>query len=458
MLYAVVDIETTGGYAASHGITEIAIVIHDGVEVVERFETLINPHQHIPVYIQALTGIDEEMVANAPDFRDVAAQIYTLLHDKIFVAHNVNFDYSFVRHHLDTCGYALNVKKLCTVRLGRKIFPGLPSYSLGKLCSSLAVPLTNRHRAGGDAEATAILLGMLIAKDNEGLIRDTLKKASKEQTLPPNLKRTEIDKLPNTPGVYYFKNEKGKVIYVGKAKQLKKRVCTHFSGNSITKQRQDFLKSIYSIDFESCGTELMALILEAAEIKKHWPENNRAMKRFEQKYSLYHFEDQNGYIRLGIDKFKNNVAVLYSFNNLLEGHQVLRTIANEHQLCEKLCFIQKTPNACSHQVDGDCLGACVGKESAALYNFRVKRAIKQLQDSLPSFVLIDNGRDEDEKSCLWIEKGKFYGMGYISDHCDINDLETLKSAITPYPSNDYIMNMILNHSNQFPQKLILTNT
>lgn len=454
MLYAVVDIETTGGYAASHGITEIAIIVHNGNEVVERYETLINPHQDIPIYIQALTGINEEMVADAPDFREVAAEIYKLLQDKIFVAHNVNFDYSFVRHHLESCGYTLNVKKLCTVRLGRKLFPGLPSYSLGKLCSSLAIPLNNRHRAGGDAEATAFLLSMLIAKDKEGLILDTLKKTSKEQTLPPNLHQSEIDKLPNTPGVYYFKDAKGKVVYVGKAKQLKKRVCTHFSGNNISQQRQNFLKSIHSIDFETCGTELMALILEAAEIRKHWPENNRAMKRFEQKYCLYQFEDQNGYMRLGIDKYRNNGNIIYSFNHLLEGHQLLRNIATAHQLCEKLCFIQKTVAACSHYPDGDCQGACIGQETTALYNFRVKRAIKELQDLLPSFALIDEGRSEDEKSCLWVEKGKFYGMGYISDHCDINDLETLKSAITPYPSNDYIMNMILSHSSQFPQKTI----
>ncbi len=454
MLYAVVDIETTGGYAASHGITEIAIHIHNGQEIIESYETLINPHQHIPIYIQALTGIDDEMVASAPDFRTVAPQIYELLHDKIFVAHNVNFDYSFIRHHLEACGYTLHNKKLCTVRLSRKLFPGLTSYSLGKLCTALAVPLNNRHRAGGDASATALILSMLIQKDTDGLIEDTLKRSSKEQTLPPNLQRSEIDKLPNTPGVYYFKDEKGKVIYVGKAKQLKKRVCTHFSGHSISQQRQNFLRTIHSIDFQICGTELMAFILEAAEIKKLWPENNRAMKRFEQKYSLYHFEDQNGYIRLGIDKYRKNGTILYSFNNLLEGHQLLRTIASEHLLCEKLCFIQTHRGACSLYVDGGCQGACIGEESPEEYNDRVAAAMKQLQDLLPSFVLIDNGRSEEEKSCVWVERGKFYGMGYISEYSDINDLETLKSAIIPYPSNDYIMNLILSHSSQYPQKTI----
>lgn len=458
MLYAVVDIETTGGFASAHGITEIAIQIHDGHTVVERYETLINPQQAIPIHIQALTGITNEMVAHAPDFTTVAPEIHRLLHGKIFVAHNVNFDYSFIKHHLEACNYQLSNQKLCTVRLSRKLFPGLPSYSLGKLCSSLNVSIYNRHRAAGDAEATAIILGMLIEKDTEGIIMGTLKKTSKDQVLPPNLQREHIDRIPNVPGVYYFKDEKGKVIYVGKAKQLKKRVCTHFSGHSAGQQRQNFLKSIYSVDFQTCGTELMALILEAAEIKKLWPENNRAMKRFEQKYSLYHFEDQKGYIRLCIDKYRKNSSVLYSFNHLLEGHQLLRTVVSDHLLCEKLCFIQTRKGSCSAHEEGQCQGACIGLESVEDYNFRAHQAIETLQKMLPSFALIDQGRSEDEKSFLWVEQGKFHGMGYISDHSDINDWSTLKSAMIPYPSNDYIMNLILSYSSMNPQKTIqLTN-
>ncbi|MEE1943724.1 exonuclease domain-containing protein [Pedobacter sp. KR3-3] len=454
MLYAVVDIETTGGYAAAHGITEIAIYIHNGEEVVDSFETLINPHQPIPMHIQALTGINDDMVADAPDFREVADHIYELLHDKIFVAHNVNFDYSFVRHHLEACGHQLQVKKLCTVRLSRKVFPGLASYSLGRLCKALNITINNRHRAAGDAEATATLLGMIVNEDQAGVIADTLKKGSREQVLPPNLLREAIDKLPNTPGVYYFKNEKGKVVYVGKAKQLKKRVCTHFTGHSISQQRQNFLKSIFHIDFVSCGTELMAFILEASEIKKLWPANNRAMKRFEQKYSLYHFEDQNGYIRLGIDKHRKDSHALYSFNYLLEGHELLRKLVAQHSLCEKLCFIQTLKEACTHHASEQCNGACIGEEAPEDYNYRVDQAIKQLQDLLPSFILVDQGRTDDEQSCIWVEKGKFYGMGYIANYADVNDLESLKSAMEPYPSNDYIMNLILSHQSRFPAKAI----
>ena len=155
-MYAIVDIETTGGYAAANGIIEISIKIFDGREIVEEFETLINPYQAIPKYIQAFTGITNEMVQDAPGFEEVAEKVFTYLQGNIFVAHNVNFDYSFIKSHLEYYGYSFTAKKICTVRLARQIFPGYPSYSLGNLCTSLGIDLTNRHRAGGDAAATVI--------------------------------------------------------------------------------------------------------------------------------------------------------------------------------------------------------------------------------------------------------------------------------------------------------------
>lgn len=454
MLYAVVDIETTGGFASGNGITEISILIHDGQHIVDRFETLINPDQEIPAYIETLTGISNDMVANAPLFKDVATEIYHLLNDKIFVAHNVNFDFSFIKHHLALAGYELCCKKLCTVRLSRKLLPGHGSYSLGKLCNVLGIVIYDRHRAGGDAAATAELFSLLLKNDLDGFINQTLSRSSKEQVLPPHLPRTQIDKLPHMPGVYYFKDQKGSVIYVGKAKNIYKRVCSHFTGNNAGKQRQEFLKNVHTIDFEICGTELMAFILEATEIKRLWPENNRALKRYEQKYGLYVFEDQNGYMRLGIDTYKKRVPVLYSFNTLLEGHNLLRMLIKEHKLCEKLCFIQKNRDACTGHDEGNCSGACLGKESAAAYNVRVKYAISHLKSILPTFAVIDKGRTEEEQSCLLVEQGKFYGMGYISYHTDIAGPEMLKSVLQPYPSDDYILNLICSHTELFPQKKI----
>lgn len=452
MKYAVVDIETTGGYPSGNGITEISIHIMDGNTVVETWESLINPEQFIPSYIEALTGINNEMVAEAPTFSEVAVHIYELLHDKIFIAHNVNFDYAFIRHHLSLSGHTLNCKKLCTVRLSRKLFPGLSSYNLGKLCKSLDIDLENRHRAGGDAAATAVLFAKLLDADVESHISRSLEKASKEQVLPPHLSRNYIDRLPSQPGVYYFRDQKGKIIYIGKAKNLKKRVCSHFSGNSSSKQRQEFLKNIHNIDYDICGTELMALILEATQIQKFWPENNRALKRFEQKYALYEYVDQNGYIRLGIDKYKKQCPSLYSFNSILDGHNLLKTLIREFRLCEKLCFVQRNRTACTGHEHGLCEGACLGVEDSTAYNLRVQEAINHLKLMLPSFVVFDQGRTEDEQSCVWIENGKFYGMGYVSFHSDVNDFEMLKSALQPYPSNDYIVNLILSYAENNPEK------
>ncbi|MEH3115682.1 exonuclease domain-containing protein [Pedobacter terrae] len=454
MLYAVVDIETTGGHASANGITEVAINIHDGNQIVETYTTLINPKQPIPIYITALTGIDDSMLVNAPTFDDVALQIYQLLNDKVFVAHNVNFDYSFLKHHLAASGYDLQCKKLCTVRLSRKLIPGKSSYSLGKLCTVLQIPIQNRHRAAGDADATSILFNLLLEYDQEGLIAEMLKKTSKEQVLPPHLDKASILRLPDRPGVYYFKDSKGKIIYVGKAKNLKKRVTSHFTGNTPNRQRQDFLRNIHHVDYVTCGTELMALILEANEIKRLWPENNRAMKRYEHKYDLYVFEDQNGYLRLAIDKHKKNNNALQSFNSLLEGYNFLNQLIDKYQLCAKLCYLQKTATKCYAHENGQCFGACSGIETVSVYNKKLNAALIDIQNQQPSFALVDDGREEDEFSCLVVENGKFYGMGYFTDKNYLSDgLAPIKNDLSTYQSNSYILNLILNYAEQYPQKL-----
>ncbi|QDW24605.1 DNA polymerase III subunit epsilon [Pedobacter sp. KBS0701] len=454
MLYAVVDIETTGGHASANGITEVAINIHDGNQIVESYTTLINPKQPIPDYITALTGIDNAMLKDAPTFPDVALQIYQLLNDKVFVAHNVNFDYSFLKHHLAAVGYDLQCRKLCTVRLSRKLIPGKSSYSLGKLCTALQIPIQNRHRAAGDADATSILFNMLLDNDLEGIIPEMLKKTSKEQVLPPHLDKASILRLPNQPGVYYFKDSKGKIVYVGKAKDLKKRVTSHFTGNTPNRQRQDFLRTIHHVDFVICGTELMALILEANEIKRLWPENNRAMKRYEHKYDLYVFEDQNGYLRLAVDKHKKNNNAIQSFNSLLEGYNFLTQLINKYQLCAKLCYLQKTATKCYAHENGQCFGACSGIETVAVYNKKLNAALNDIQNQQPSFALVDEGRKEEEFSCLVVENGKFYGMGYFTNKNYLADgLAPIKNDLSTYQSNSYILNLILNYAEQHPQKL-----
>jgi DNA polymerase-3 subunit epsilon len=453
-MYAIVDIETTGGYANANGITEVAIIIHDGTEVVKRYTTLINPGVSIPYYIEALTGINDDMVRKAPRFSSVAAEIYDLLKDKIFIAHNVNFDYSFIRHHLAYAGFELNSKKLCTVRLSRKIFKGLPSYSLGKLCRSLKIENNARHRAMGDAEATTILFSMLLENDTENHISGSLKPKSKEQSLPPHLSRDQVDQLPQCSGVYYFHNNKGKVIYVGKAKNLRKRVSSHFLNNNPGRQKQEFLKNINSITHQVCGTELMAFILEAVEIKRLWPENNRSLKRFEHSFGLSLFEDQKGYLRLAVDKKRKYASSLYNFNMLMDGYTFLRRLISDFDLCPKLCFIQKDNQECS----GNCNGACSGHESAESYNMRLNKAIDYVNSVLPTFAIVDEGRTMDEKSYILMEKGQFYGMGYLTGDTKTDDLSSLKKLLTPYPANDYIKNMVFQYADNYPSVKVNLST
>lgn len=451
-MYAIVDIETTGGHANANGITEIAIRIHNGIEITERYETLVNPGINIPVFIRALTGISNEMVESAPTFKEVASRVYSLLQDNIFVAHNVNFDYSFLRHHLSLEGFDLQTKKLCTVRLGRKILPGLPSYSLGKFCTHLGIENTSRHRAAGDAEATAILFSHLLRNDKEDHITKSLNIRSKEQSLPPNLPKQDIDKLPFTAGIYYFHNSKGKVIYVGKARNIKKRVFSHFSNNNPGRQKQEFLREIHSITFRECGTELMALIQEAAEIKRLWPAYNRALKHNERAYGLYVFEDQKGYKRLAIDKCLKTSPVLYTFNYIIEGHVLLKKLIADYNLCSRLCFIQKGME-CQPAEEKEC-AVCRKQEAAEDYNRRVAEAIQGLRNSLPSFLILDEGRVVHERSCILMENGHFYGAGFIPDTDDTSDIEYIKRHLTPYPANDYIRNLVYNHAQKFPSRIL----
>ena len=445
-MYAIVDIETTGGYAASHGITEIAVFIHDGTKVVKHFETLINPQQNIPRYITALTGIDNYMVSDAPAFDDIADVLFDLLNDKIFVAHNVNFDYSFIKHQLKNSGYELTAKKLCTIRLGRKIFPGLPSYSLGNLCRSLQINIDNRHRAGGDAKATVQLFDYYLANNGEVFINDMLKKLSKEQWLPLHLDKKEIDKLPAKPGVYYFHNSKDKVVYVGKAINIKKRVSSHFTHNDPDRKRQNFLRNIHKISHKECATELEALVLESTEIKKLWPLYNRSQKQPLQKYALYLFEDARGYMRLAIDKKKKNVQALYVFNLLHEGLVLLKNMADEFELNAKLCFLDKTPFTIT---DYEFL------EPPVIYNGKINKALEALNEQLPTFVVVDEGIKAEEKLCLLIERGSFWGMGYIPKKLKLQSSIELKNYLNPYADNDYIRNSIYSFAEANPHKKIL---
>jgi DNA polymerase-3 subunit epsilon len=453
MRFAIVDIETTGGHASGNGITEISILVHDGKQVIKQYETLINPQQSIPYYIRGLTGIDDAMVANAPLFSEVAEKIYETLQGCVFVAHSVNFDYSFVKHALQACGYELNLKKLCTVRLSRKIIPGLPSYSLGKICAYLDINITNRHRAGGDAEATVKLFEILMARDTEDVIGKFLKRGSKEQALPPNLPREHFEKLPNIPGVYYFHNQKGKIVYVGKAIDIKKRVSSHFSNNSPNKQKQDFMRSIHGITYDVCGNELMALILESHQIKHLWPEHNRSQKRFEPVYGIMEYDDQRGFRRLGLDKVRKNTKSIIAFSNLTDGFSLLRQAVDEFELCPRLAGIATDTTACEEKA---CPCISGKKAEVALHNKKTMKAIKAFANN-DSFVIVEKGRSPSEIALVVVDKGVFKRMGYLPKKEFKKEKPDTKAieALPLYRENFNIRQIISSYRNNYPENLIV---
>ena len=446
MLYAIVDIETTGSYAAANGITEIGIVIHDGKQVLHFYESLVNPQIPIPYFIQRLTGIDNSMVANAPTFSEIAAQVYELLQDKVFVAHNVNFDYSFVKHHLQDAGYELNTKKLCTVRLARKVLPGLNGYSLGKLTAQLHINHANHHRAGGDALATADLLAIITENDSQGVIASMLKGRNSEQYLPPHLPVTDLDKLPPCPGVYYFYNAAGKAIYIGKALNIRKRVKSHFSNNKTSRQKQDFLKETHRITYKECATELMAHILESAEIRKLWPVHNRSQRGYLAQFGLFVYEDMQGYMRMAVEKIRRSVQPVYTFNTINEGQFMLRSLVEEFGLCSRMCNVTTAP-------DCDCT---TDHTDPVMYNQKAEAAVARVKAQLPTFALIDKGIDDNEHSCILVRNGNLYGMGYLSDKQEqLKSVDALLASIEPMQDNDYIRNLVLRHATDYPEKCVI---
>ena len=207
-MYAVVDIETTGKGYHRQKITEISIIIFDGKQIVNEFTSLVNPQQQISTFITNLTGITNAMIRNAPLFATIANKVAEITKGCIFVAHNVNFDYNIIKDEFKNIGLDFKRKKLCTVRLSRKIMPNLRSYSLGSICALEQIPINGRHRAKGDAEATVELFKRLIQRDKTFVINSFLNAKSKQATLPPLLDKKIVDNLPETAGVYYFKNPK----------------------------------------------------------------------------------------------------------------------------------------------------------------------------------------------------------------------------------------------------------
>lgn len=440
-LFAIIDVETTGGGIAGNKITEICIALMRGEEVVDKYTTLINPEQDIPPYITALTGIDNRMVEDAPRFCEVAEKIDKFTRDAIFVAHNVSFDYNVIRNEFQNIGQNYARKRLCTVRLSRKLIPNLLSYSLGRLCDNVNIPHSDRHRAEGDVDATVILFQRLLSLDEGFLVFNSfLNPRSKQSTLPPHLPSEQIEDLPEEAGIYLFKNQKHKVIYAGKAKNIKRRVLSHFYDKKTKEYKLG--QETYYIDYERTGNELLALLIESEHIRKHYPKFNRAQKWPAVTYQIISYVNQRGIIQLALGKTKALNDSISTFYNRTEAMERLEEICESFKLCPRFCTLQSTVEKCSHYKINTCEGICEDTESVADYNLKVKSAIQHFEENKPSFAIQGKGRTDGEIGFALVVDGQYKGFGFFDKSesiCCVEDYEPfLKMQIGSYHTHSII--------------------
>ena len=440
MQYTIIDVETSG---RTNKITEISVFKYDGDVIVDEFTSLVNPKCFIPDHITALTGIDNGTVANAPEFHEVAQQVLDITEDTIFVAHNVNFDYNVIRNEFKAINIDFTRKKLCTVRLSRKLLPGHRSYSLGKICKDLDININGRHRARGDAEATVILFKILQSQENaDTVFTEFLNSKSKEATLPPNLPKEIFNALPNATGIYKLKNKKGEIIYVGKSKDIKKRVLSHF--HSKTQKALDMVRETADIDFELSGSELIALLMEDAAIKHHFPEYNKVSKRAPKGFSLFSYQDRNDIMHIAINNSKATPNPIITFYSLRDARLFLERICEQFNLCPKFCHLQEGVDECSHYILKTCKGICKGSEDITVYNERVTNAICQIVNDSQDVVLKEKGRNENEDAFVMVKNGAYLGYGFIDRDIQITHQDELETFLIKQKDNSDVQSILRN--------------
>ncbi len=430
-MFAIVDIEATGGSPKTARIMEIAIIIHNGERVIEEFSTLVNPEQAIDPFVIALTGISNEMVEHAPNFEAISKKILELTENRIIVAHNVRFDYNFLKNEFKRIGIRFQRRFICTVKMSRKFLPGHSSYSLGKLCKDLKIPIKNRHRALGDAAATAVLLEKLLFTDKKQLITSTLSDELAQAHIPENLSKDVVNDLPEETGVYFFYNKDLKPIYIGKSKNIRSRVLSHFSANGKSARTIEMNKNIYSIDYVLTGNELIAELLESGEIKKWMPEFNRAQRRKTYRYGLFKTTDKNGYDRLSVQLLHPDREPVLKFTTKRWADQSLKELKIRNKLNQ-----ESRLNLPPEQ-----------------YNNQVLKSIKQFSFEEPNLLIIDSGRNYEEKSVVLIRDGKYVGFGYATtEHQNIEDVQQLMDCVQAdfvSPDKERIVQKYLRKKNNF---------
>ncbi|MCS6935020.1 MAG: exonuclease domain-containing protein [Chitinophagales bacterium] len=438
LMYAIVDVETTGGRPSTDRIVEIAIVVYDGEQILEKFSTLVNPKRPIDSYVTKLTGITDEMVKKSPTFEDIHAKILELTHERIFVAHNVKFDFGMLRQEFRRIGIDYNRRQIDTVNLARKLLPGFSSYSLGNICSSIGIDIHNRHRALGDAEATARLLSVMLAKNNASkYIEIELNQGIDIDLLPPYLSKAEIEKLPEDPGVYYFRDEVGRVLFVEGVKNIRRKVIQYFSAppdDSPAKRR--LFELIRTIDYELTGNELVARLVAHRSALVYSPEFNKRVTVPPVTHGIFLKYDEHGLARLTVSALDEGEGKqMLRFTSRAAAHKLLAKINRETglrgwgKILDKLRKDGKAPD----------------KKLIAGHNKIIENAIGRYVYRQPDFFIVLQGIHPDSLCAVYIENNQYRGYGYFDPELTPATPENLREIIKPDEDDAEVQKIIRNY-------------
>jgi DNA polymerase-3 subunit epsilon len=436
-MFAIVDIETCGSsFSFQRGrIIDICILVHDGIRVIDKFSTLINPDCPIGGFYTNISGITNQMVEHAPRFHEVAKDIISYTEDKIFVAHNVGFDYTFIKEEFASLGYKFKRDTLCTVKMSRKLLPGKKSYSLGNLCDSLGITIHDRHRAEGDAIATAKVLDILLQLKTQNPTYRSKSLYQMMATKTEAIKKYILDKIPDSCGVYYFLNEKSEIIYIGKSVNMYTRALSHY--NSDIQKTRRMLHELMNVDFIETGSELISLLLENIEIKKHQPQFNRRSKAPLFTHGIRFYLNEDGLFELCLEALVPSKTYLLSFTHYATAREKLDSLIERNRLCYLYTGLSESAPCFAYQLRL-CDGVCAGEEPPKQYNKKVKEIIENYSYPHADFVILEQGRTVGETAFVCVRNYTYAGYGYMDD---IQSMSTIQDFLPHVESSMFYPDM-----------------
>ena len=430
-MYAVIDLEATGGKPGEERIIEVAIFMYDGRRIVDQFITLVRPDVPIPPFVQKLTGIRESDVQTAPRFHEIAKRIVQMTEGAVFVAHNAPFDYRILREEFARLGFDYLRVVLDTIPLTEKFLPGMPSYGLSTLCTELNIPHTRKHRADGDARATVHLLQILLDKDREKFIEGVYLK--QPAATGQHKFSVQIERYVKTIGLYYLFNADGRVLYVGKSDQLRVRIDRHFLSTS--DKALALQAEVASIRVEETGSILLADILEHEELKKLKPPYNQAKDKYRLRFGLFAIETDRGLLwdvrgiqldppLLQVDSVADGVAL------------ISRWAESRNWNLADLLVPRLLPRQTTEGLSREGLPATLAEAHRALDAFLWPEGIAIYQDK---------GRDPGEKVVFVVDSGRLLGYAFVRLEQDVEDFPSLKNRLTLLSQVPYLRSLLADY-------------